>query len=120
MWRSPCFGEGIEYDNAQKWILSGTEGVREPPGCPPLMQMLEPVCLSFPCPLLGLAVHVRHEHGVCCGEHKGALGREGTIAATNPLVVALCFWLFFLSQKVILFWEACLLAPPVSHGNALL
>lgn len=71
------------------------------------MQTLEPVCLSFPCPQHGLAAPVRLEHGVCWGEHEGAVSREGIISATNPVVVALCFWVFFPSQKVISFQEAC-------------
>lgn len=108
MWRSPCFGEVMGCDKAQKWILSGIEAVREPPGLPSVNASAGAcVSLSFPCLLDGLAAPVRLDHGVCWGEHEGALGRESTIAATNPVVVALCFCFFFPSQKVILFQEAC-------------
>lgn len=71
--------------------------------------MLEPVCLSFPCPLHGLAAPVRLEHGFAGGEHEGALGREGTISATSPVVVVpqVVVLVFFPRQKVISFWEAC-------------
>lgn len=36
MWRSPYVGERMGCDKAQKWILSGAEGVRESPGLPSL------------------------------------------------------------------------------------
>lgn len=94
--------------------LSGAEGVREPPGLPPLVQMLEPVCLSFPCSLHGLAAPVRPEHGFCWGEHKGALGREGTVAATSPVVVA------SFPKPESNFILRSLFAPAVSDGNAVL
>lgn len=105
-------------DKAQKWILSDIEAVREPPGLPSVNASAGAcVSLSFPCLLDGLAAPVRLDHGVCWGEHEGALGRESTIAATNPVVVALCFWFFFPKPESN-FIPGSLLTPPISCGNA--
>ena len=102
--------KGMGCDTTQKRFLSGAEGTRGSVGalgCPSLMRTVEPLCLSFPrpphgsdAPLLGTSVDFVGE------STQGALGGEGTITATNLVVVVVCFFFFSPTQKVISFWEA--------------
>lgn len=96
----------MRCDTTQKCFSSGAEGARGAVGalgCPSLMQILEPPCLSFPCPLHRSDALLLGVNTDLVGEStRGAPGGEGTITATNPVVVL--FWAFFFfppSQKVI-------------------
>lgn len=103
------------YGKAQKWILSGTEGLREPPGLPSLNASAGACVSQFPCALLGLAAPVRLEHGVCTG----VLWLEKAPLQLQILWLWHCVFGFFPKPESN-FIPGSSIAPPVSHGNAVL